>query len=403
MLLEFVLDAVAGTVVAAVVLVALDAWLRLGLTPRQVLLSISLAGLAVALLIRMFPRLRAATLDDLSLAMTLDRIRPGIGQQAADVLQLPELLGQPRSSESPALVLLAVRRERGPGRRRSRNALELGPDGGTGADPPRRAARAGCLHNDRPGAARLSLARWLKGSNERWPQGTYLSVNGVGDGNRLLAPRDEPFTLEVRADLPDLRPLGDRWLVPGRGEPFEIRKRPESAVIPPSVRLRERTAEGTVLDAVMTSVGPGVFRHELPPSSGSSTFELVGGDDWLGPIRVERVDRPTLQAAKLRVRDPARPRASSARSRTPASRSSFCPIPRSSSPWSGPSRSTEPAWTFIPLAPWRWTASTPGLSPPAGHSARRRPWRSSSPRAGPGSTRSRRFSRLACSRIASRA
>ena len=110
MLLEFVLDAVAGTVVAAVVLVALDAWLRLGLTPRQVLLSISLAGLAVALLIRMFPRLHAATLDDLSLAMTLDRIRPGIGQQAADVLQLPELLGQPRSSESPALVLLAVRR-----------------------------------------------------------------------------------------------------------------------------------------------------------------------------------------------------------------------------------------------------------------------------------------------------
>ena len=129
-------------------------------------------------------------------------------------------------------------------------------------------------------------------------------MTGVGDGNRLLAPRDEPFTLEVRADLPDLRPRGDRWLVPGRGEPFEIRKRPESPVVPPTVRLRERTAEGTVRDAVMTSVGPGVFRHELPPSSGSSTFELVGGDDWLGPIRVERVDRPALQAVKLRVRDP---------------------------------------------------------------------------------------------------
>ena len=92
--------------------------------------------------------------------------------------------------------------------------------------------------------------------------------------------------------------------MPGRGEPFAIRKKPESPVVPPTVRLRERTAEGAVRDAVMAAVGPGVFRHELPPSSGSSTFELVGGDDWLGPIRVERVERPTLQAARLRVRDP---------------------------------------------------------------------------------------------------
>jgi hypothetical protein len=31
---------------------------------------------------------------------------------------------------------------------------------------------------------------------------------------------------------------------------------------------------------------------------------LVGGDDWLGPIRVERVDRPMLAATRLRVREP---------------------------------------------------------------------------------------------------
>ena len=254
-----------------------------------------------------------------------------------------------------------------------------------------------------PGAARLSLARWLRGSNERWPQGTYLSVNGVGDGNRLLAPRDEPFTLEVRADLPDLRPLGDRWLVPGRGEPFEIRKRPESAVIPPSVRLRERTAEGTVLDAVMTSVGPGVFRHELPPSSGSSTFELVGGDDWLGPIRVERVDRPTLQAAKLRVRDPGAAQGEFRAVEDSGQSLIFLPDTEVELTLVGSEPIDRTRLDVHPAAPWRWTASTPGLSPPAGHSARRRPWRSSSPRGGPGSTPSRRFSRLACSRIASRA
>jgi hypothetical protein len=305
MALEFALDVVALAVAVAVVLVALDAWLRLGLTARQILLGVSLSGLAIALAVRLVPRSRAATLDDLSLAMTLDRVRPGVGQQAADVLQLPGLLGEEKSGGSPALVRLAVRR--------ASEALAAA-DRDTRWNWGRTAGRMGTLLVAlfvpvafaliAPAAARLSLARWLRGSNERWPQGTYLSVTGVGDGDRLLAPRDEPFMLEVRADLPGLHPQADRWKLPGRGEPFSIRRRPESPAVPPTVLLRERTAEGAVRDALLTAVGPGVFHHELPPSSGSSTFELVGGDDWLGPIRVERVDRPTLQTAKLRVRDP---------------------------------------------------------------------------------------------------
>ena len=337
--------------------------------------------------------------------MTLDRIRPGIGQQAADVLQLPGLLGEPRSSESPALVRLAVRR--------ASEALAAA-DRDTHWNWGRTAGRGLILLGSllvpvafaliAPAAARLSLARWLRGSNERWPQGTYLSVTGWATAIACWPRVMSPSRWRSAPTCPMLRPRGDRWLVPGRGEPFEIRKRPEPPVVPTTVRLRERTAEGTIRDAVMTAVGPGVFRHELPPSSGSSTFELVGGDDWLGPIRVERVDRPALQATKLRVRDPGcGPGRGSAPSRTPASRSSSCPTPRSSSPWSGPSRSPEPAWTCIPARPPRSTASTPGRSPPAGHSARRRPWRSSSPRTGPDSTPSRPSSRSACSRTASRA
>jgi hypothetical protein len=62
-----------------------------------------------------------------------------------------------------------------------------------------------------------------------------------------------------------------------------------------------------VRDAVMTVTGPASFRHELPPSSTSTTFELTGGDDWLGPIRVQRVDRPALAATRLRVREPGSP------------------------------------------------------------------------------------------------
>jgi hypothetical protein len=309
MALEFLLDLAAATVAVGVILVALDYWLRLGLTSRQILLGIGLAGHAIALAVRLVPRFRAATLDDLALAMTLDRVRPGIGQQAADVLQLPGLLRENGPGESPVLVRLAVRRASA-----ALSAADRDTHWNWGRTAGRGLALLGALAVPAafvlfaPAAARLSIARWLRGSNERWPQATYLAVTGVGDGDRLLVPRDEAFTLEVRADLPGLRSQGDRWLLPGRGEPLEIRRRPESPAVPPTVRLREQTPQGGMRDALMTAVGPGVFRHELPPSSGSTTFELVGGDDWLGPIKVERVDRPSLQAVKLRVCDPGVPK-----------------------------------------------------------------------------------------------
>ena len=37
-----------------------------------------------------------------------------------------------------------------------------------------------------PDAARLSLARWLLGSSERWPQRTYLTVIGLDARGRLI-------------------------------------------------------------------------------------------------------------------------------------------------------------------------------------------------------------------------
>ena len=55
-----------------------------------------------------YRRWRASRLDELSLAVTLDRYRPGVGQQIADVLQLPDLLAEPGASASPAMVRLAV-------------------------------------------------------------------------------------------------------------------------------------------------------------------------------------------------------------------------------------------------------------------------------------------------------
>ena len=50
--------------------------------------------------------------------------------------------------------------------------------------------------------------------------------------------------------------------------------------------------------------GPATFTFELPASASSSAIDLAGGDDWLGPFTVERVDRPSLAETKLRVKEP---------------------------------------------------------------------------------------------------
>ena len=78
----------------AAILVFLDWWFRFGVPVRVVLLLLALAGVLVVSGHRAFRRYQASRLDELTLAMTLDRHRPGTGQQIADVLQLPELLDE---------------------------------------------------------------------------------------------------------------------------------------------------------------------------------------------------------------------------------------------------------------------------------------------------------------------
>ena len=108
--LEFATDAVIVLAATAALLVLLDWWFRFGTPVRIALLVVSLAGTLTFLGVRAFRRWRASRLDELSLAMTLDRFRPGTGQQIADVLQLPDLLSEPAAWASPAMVRLAVHR-----------------------------------------------------------------------------------------------------------------------------------------------------------------------------------------------------------------------------------------------------------------------------------------------------
>jgi hypothetical protein len=306
--LESALDVATALVAAAAVLVALDWAFRFGPLARFAILAATLLVVVPVLIVRGVRRRRAGRLDDLSLAMTLDRFRPGTGGRVADVLQLPDLLGEPAEAVSQAMVRLAVRQ--------ASDALAAS-DWASLWNRGRTAARSAALLAAllvptlfaalAPQTARLCVARWLLGSNERWPQRTYLSLTDLVTRGRLLAPRDEPFTLEVRADLPAVEQRDGRWWVRGRGEPLALRSRPSALVVPRLVRVREETAKGAVRGAVMAASGPAVFRHELPPSSTATTIDLTGGDDWLGPVTVERADRPSLASARFRVREPGAP------------------------------------------------------------------------------------------------
>ncbi len=305
--LEFVCDTATLLAAAAALLVFFDWCFRIGVTTRLILLVSTLVGILAYLGIRVIRVRRAARLDELSLAMVLDRYLPGTGQQIADVLQLPDLLSEP-SSASPPMVRLAVKRACealahsdwrslwNRGRTATHFALLLGallvP-----------AMFALCT----PQVARLSFARWLLGSAERWPQSTYLTVSGLKDNGHLVAPRDERFVLEVRSGLSSLEPRSGKWVLWGRGEPLILRRKPLWTVNPSEVRVSERTSEGKTIRAVMSKTGPALFSLELPPSSTSSSVSLAGGDDWLGPLTIERVDRPSLASVQLRVKEPGSP------------------------------------------------------------------------------------------------
>ncbi|WP_169977232.1 hypothetical protein [Tautonia rosea] len=306
--LESLVDAMLVLTVTASLLVLLD-WLgRFGTTTRLVVMGVVAPLVLIGIGWRTWARWHASKLDDLGLAMTVDRFRPGTGQRVADVLQLPTLLGEPNGSASPAMVRLAVRLASEALAQsdwhllwnRRRTARQL-------------AGLVGCLLVPiafallAPQAARLSVDRWLFGSSERWPQRTYLSVVGLADQDRLLAPRDEPFVIEVRSDLPDLEQIGDRWNVPGRGAPLLLRSAPQSLQTPDRVSIREEVEGRGRRDGVMTAVEPSRFRFEIPASNESSRVSLRGGDDWLGPFRIERVDRPSLASIRLRVREPGSP------------------------------------------------------------------------------------------------
>ena len=291
----------------AAVLVFLDWWFRFGLPVRVVLLILSLAG---DHRVSRHPGGPAVAVVAARRAHPGDDARPPSARNGpADRRRAPASgsAGRVEASASPAMVRLAVQRAARPWPSSDwRVALEPQADGASrrGLGPAACSSRS-CSRCSRRGAARLEPGAMAARLVAALAPADVSDRDGPGrTTGRLLAPRDERFLVEVRADLPLVEPRDGEWIVHGRGEPTVAVVEARNREVPRpcssgSARPRERSRRSD------GRVGAGAVPFEFPPSRGSSTFDLTGGDDWLGPITVERVDRPALaetQAARQGAR-----------------------------------------------------------------------------------------------------
>jgi hypothetical protein len=129
-----------------------------------------------------------------------------------------------------------------------------------------------------PSSARLWAARLFAGSNQPWPQRTFLQVAGLPDANSMIVPRDEHFVLRASA-------------------------KPQS-VWPSSVAIRWRQTGAPAVSTQLTQFGPNDFRYDFPPLQSDATVELSGGDDRFGPFTVRPVDRPRITSLRLTSQHP---------------------------------------------------------------------------------------------------
>jgi hypothetical protein len=277
LLVEAAAQWLAMIVAMLLVTFALDRWLRLSSLTRRGLLLV----LIVVVLIETWRRLLAPfrmKLDADVLASALERkTRVPVAARVATVLQLPSQ----NSNTSRAMIERAVER--------SHESL-ASIDFSSYLNARRRKYSVGAvaaivvitlaLVASAPSAARLWAARLFAGSNQPWPQKTYLAVTGL-NGNTMTVPRGEPFALRVSARA--------------------------GAVIPESVSIRWRQRGSSRATALLTKFGPNDFRYDFPPVESDVEAEVSGGDDVFGPFAIRPVDRPRIVDLELITQHPTEP------------------------------------------------------------------------------------------------
>jgi hypothetical protein len=283
---------------AAVASLLLDLTFRFSLPTRFALLGLASAGIA-AVVVRQLVRPLLVPLGDLDLAGLLDRRLPGVGQQISNVLQLPELI-QSEPLASPSMVSAAVAE--------CAQALDRVDLLSTLNTPRLGKLLAGsaawivlfaAIWAIWPATMSLWARRWLAAADVRWPQNTYLEVIGLNREGKLLVPRGEPSILKINA-RPTFRAVDQGWLLENRDAPLliETSEMPRSQP-PDQVSLSYRLSDGTRKRGNALQLGEAAFNYELAPLGESVDLYLTGGDDWLGPIPVEPIDRPTVAVLEI--------------------------------------------------------------------------------------------------------
>ncbi|MGH7139192.1 MAG: hypothetical protein ACREHD_25895, partial [Pirellulales bacterium] len=81
---------------------------------------------------------------------------------------------------------------------------------------------------------------------------------------------------------------------------------PPVALAPETVAIRYWPLDGPSKQGNFTRYSDARFRYEISQVSEPLEVSIVGGDDWFGPIRIEPIERPTVQALVIRARRPGR-------------------------------------------------------------------------------------------------
>ena len=247
-------------------------------------------------------------LDDLDLAELLDRRVQGVGQQISNVLQLPDLLADEHST-SPGMIRAAVIQ--------CAEALEQVDLAATlNVAPPAAAGRRICVVDRagdwllRPVAGHGQLVGTpLAGRFDGPLAATYVSRRG-GPGGRQSAAGTAGRDVAGADRRPSQVPRVRRLLAGARARRAAGR-RADCSRRPAANQRSARTSEhqlpipdGTRRSGNAAQFGEANFRYELPALADPVDLYITGGDDWLGPIHIEPIDRPTVRTLELTARRP---------------------------------------------------------------------------------------------------
>jgi hypothetical protein len=276
LLLEETAKFITLVLLLAFVTFILDRTLRLSLPTRRGLLLLFLVVCAIQAWRWLLSPLRLQLKLDV-LAAALERSAGhAIAARAATILELPKMN---RAVVSASMVETAVKR--------SHESLS-NIDFTTHLNPRRRRTALQAIVATviislalifiSPSTARLWFSRLFAGSNQPWPQRTFLEVAGLGDDHSMLVPRGEPFILRVFAK--------------------------QNSVPPDTVSIRWSEPGASPISVLLTKFAANDFRYDFPAIQSDATVELTGGDDSVGPVVIHPVDRPRIVTLQLLSQHP---------------------------------------------------------------------------------------------------